>query len=164
MLNKIINHKYFWKVIIAIIIVVALTLYFNKKSKEEQFDLLMKAVNNDKSATGTAADLKISDAFNPRYWTQVKGAKVITSAATKDMINFIWDAKSPSFKNPTRDDEAGVVAKLKSLGYKTQVSYLADQFYKAKNRDLYSYLESFMNNTIGKNYMEDVNSVVNNLK
>lgn len=163
-MKNIIHHKYFWKVIVIIIIIAALALYFNKKNKEEQFELLMQAVNESKGSTGTVSDLKTSDAFNPRYWGQLKSPKIITSSAAKDLVNFIWDAKSPSAKNPIRDDEQGVIAKFKTLGYKTQVSYLADQFFKVKGRDLYQYLDGFMNNVVGHNYMEDLNQLVNNMK
>ncbi len=164
MLDKILHHKHFWKVVIILIIIAALTLYFNKKNKEEQFQLLMSAVSDTKGSTGTSSDLKTSNAFNPRYWTQVSGAKILTSAAAKDFINFIWDSKAPSLKNKVSDDEQGVVSKFKTLGYKTQVSYLADQFFRAKGRDLYQFLESFMDNPVGHNYLEDLNQVVNNLK
>ena len=160
MLNKIIGHKHFWKVVIVIVIIAALTLSFNKKKKEEQFQLLMQAVNEGKGSSGTAADLKTSDAFNPRYWKTVKSPQVITSAAVNSLVNFIWDAKSPSTKNPFTDDEKGVLARFKTLGYKTQVSYLAEKFMAAKNRDLYEYLNSFMS----KEDMEALRTIVNGLK
>ncbi len=160
MLSKIIGHKHFWKVVIVIVIIAALSLYFNKKNKEEQFQLLMQAVNESKGSIGSAEDLKTSDPFNPRYWKTVSNAKVITSAIVNDLVKFIWDAKAPSVKNPITDDEKGVLAKFRTLGYKTQVSYLAEKFLAAKSRDLYEYLNSFMS----KDDMEALKNIVNGMK
>jgi len=80
------------------------------------------------------------DYFNPNYYKKVNGAKILTVAAAQMLSKKIYDSKG--FFN---DDEAQLYSAFQSLTYKTQVSFLAEQFARIYNKSLYGYLDSFLN-------------------
>jgi len=79
--------------------------------------------------------LKIDSPWNPNYWHQYSGAHIITSAALNDIIYNIQD----SF-GVLADNYDNILGQFKKLQYKTQVSYLAEQWQKQKGTDLLSFL------------------------
>lgn len=166
MLDKIIHHKYFYHVVIAIIIVIAVVLFVNKKKKEEQFDLLMGAINDTASTGNAEVDAKTAaeksktlSAFDPKYYKYGKAgqkATVLNQAGLEQYSKRIYDAKQIY-----GDNESDVIAALKQIKYKTQLSQLSEYFAKKYNKDLRTYLESFMDSkgTTMKEVVEIVNKM-----
>jgi len=91
-----------------------------------------------KSAKQTSIEnetLKINSPWNPNYWQQYSGAHIITGAALSDIIYNIED----SF-GVLADNYENILGQFKKLQYKTQVSYLADQWQRQKGTDFLSFL------------------------
>lgn len=66
---------------------------------------------------------------------------LLTQQQQKDYAKAIYDSKG--FVN---DDEEKVTGVFRSLHYKTQVSLLSEYFYQTYKKDLYGYLNSFLDN------------------
>jgi len=99
--------------------------------------ILMKLgiLKSDKQISIENETLKINSAFNPNYWKQFNGSKIITDKAVNDIIYIIQD----SF-GVLSDNYDAILAQFKKLTYKTQVSYLADKWQQKKNTDFLSFL------------------------
>lgn len=159
------RNKYVPYAMIAIVIIGVGYLYYRKKSKEQEFDLLMTAVNDKSTATGTVDDLKDNSAFNENYW-RTFGADFAkrNSFGGKEgnIAKRIYDAKG-TFS----DNEKDVVSLFSTFKSKSQVSYIAWQFNTLYKKKLIDYLNSFMDNSVlghgGTNYMLQINDIVNRL-
>jgi hypothetical protein len=92
--------------------------------------------------------------FNPNYWKTVSKALILTSASSDALAKTIYDAIGFFY-----DDENAVYGVFRQLKAKTQVSYLADVFFKKYNYDLYQYLARNLN----ANELAIVNGIVSNL-
>lgn len=95
------------------------------------------------------------DYFNPNYYKKVNGAKILTVAAAQMLSKKIYDSKGVF-----NDDEAQLYSAFQALTYKTQVSFLAEQFARIYNKSLYGYLDSFLNVT----ELGNVATICNKLK
>lgn len=102
----------------------------------------------DKQAAefGTTTD----SPFSPRYWKTVKEAKILTKASAEKLADDINDAIG--FFS---DDENKVYGVLRSLKWKTQLSYLADIFFQRHKMDLYQLL----NRNLGNSEMDIINGI-----
>jgi len=102
----------------------------------------------DKQAAefGTTTD----SPFSPRYWKTVKEAKILTKASAEKLADEINDAIG--FFS---DDENKVYGVLRSLNWKTQLSYLADIFFQRHKMDLYQLL----NRNLGDSEMDIINGI-----
>jgi hypothetical protein len=69
------------------------------------------------------------------FWTKVPGATVLTRASAVALANVIYD--SFGYFN---DNEEQVKGAIKSLKFKTQLSYLAMVFYELHKQDLLTFL------------------------
>ncbi len=156
MIASVWNSKYFVKIAIVVVIVVAIYLYIRKTQKEKEFKLLMAAVNDKSTSTGTPADLATSNAFNENYWRQFSDFAKKHNFHEKEgeYVKKIWDAKG-TFS----DNEDSVLSLFSGLKSKSEVSWIAFQFNGVKKRKLYDYLESFMD----KGNMIKLNDIVNRL-
>ena len=127
--------------------------------------ILMKLgiLKSDKQTSIENETLKIDSAFNPNYWKQFSGPKVITDIALNDIINIIQD----SF-GVISDNYDAVLAQFKKLSYKTQVSYLADKWQQQKGTDFLSFLGNgggiFPWDGLSNDHLAALISYVNNLK
>ena len=92
-------------------------------------------IKSDKQISIENETLKINSPWNPNYWHQYSGAHIITGTALGDIIYNIQD----SF-GVLADNYDVILAQFKKLQYKTQVSYLAEQWQKQKGTDLLSFL------------------------
>jgi len=99
--------------------------------------ILMKfgILKSDKQISIQNETLKINSPWNPNYWKQYTGPKIITDAALSDIIYNIQD----SF-GVLADNYDVILAQFKKLSYKTQVSYLADKWQQQKGTDFLSFL------------------------
>ena len=95
------------------------------------------------------------DYFNPNYYKNKAGAKILTVAGAAMLAKKVYDSKG--YFN---DDEAQLYSVFQSLTDKTQVSFLAEQFAKIYNKSLYGYLDSFLNVT----ELGNVATICNKLK
>jgi len=158
------KNKYTTYAMIAIVIIAIGVLYFRKKKKEQEFDLLMDAVNDKSTATGTVSDLSSNTAFDENYWRKFGDFSKRNSFGGQEgsLTKRIYDAKG-TFS----DNETDVVSLFSGLKSKSQVSYLAWQFNMKYKKKLIDYLNSFMDNSIlghgGTNYMLQINDIVNRL-
>lgn len=80
--------------------------------------------------------------FSPQYWRDMNRrfgeVYILTVANTNDFMSRIYNA----LNRFGGDDEAAILAVFRSLRYKTQVSYLAEQFAKRYNQSLIDYLQN----------------------
>lgn len=74
--------------------------------------------------------------FSPLYWRSIRNAKLMQQKLATAKAKGIWD----SFDNFGEDYEK-ILAIFKSLSYKTQVSFLADNFARIYQQDLLQFLK-----------------------
>jgi len=117
-----------------------ITDYFFKKSGAE-----IEQENRDeghiKELSDALKEMQKEDYFNPTYFRNVPGAKILTVQSGDLLANKIHEAKG--FFN---DDEAAVYGVFQALTFRTQVSFIAWRFYTLYNKSLIGYLqENFLN-------------------
>lgn len=103
------------------------------KTKEQKDD----KVASKENATSSKS------AFNPGYYKTVPGATLITRAKAEEYSKIIWDALGPWWTSGD-DKEETVYGVFRQLKAKTQVSWLSEVFFKTYNRDLYGYLDQYL--------------------
>lgn len=95
--------------------------------------------------------------WNTQYWREPfkNGGKTFTLdiPEAKAKAKSIYD----SLGFFTWDDEAKVIAVFSALKYKSQVSFLADQFYKLYKLDLFNYIEEYLD-------QKDINIILKNVE
>ncbi len=74
--------------------------------------------------------------FSPVYWKQIPGAKLITKNATNALAKRLYEAMGYF-----SDDEPAIFSVFSQLKYKTQVSWLADNFQQIYKMDLLDFLK-----------------------
>ncbi len=154
MLNKIFDHKYFWHITIVVIVVIAVYIFINKKNKDEQYELFMKAINDPSTVSGESADVaKYANAWDTSYYKKVKGAQLLPNT---NLILYIDKIKKADTIGPVNDDQA-VIDIFNKVTYKTQVSQLADAFKTKYKENLLDFLK-----ILKKDNLELVLSKVNN--
>ena len=90
--------------------------------------------------------LKNENYFDVDYSNELKKQNVILSlseSGLKTYSKIIYDAKGIPYL--TNDDEAAVYGVFRALKSKTQVSVLAGYFFRMYNKDLKTFLQSFLN-------------------
>lgn len=134
------------------LLIIVITLYVRKKNREEQEALLFAALGDKSTATGTSEDLKENRAFDPGYYKAKKAPtlKMDYTKASKE----IWDSKGT-----VKDNEELTLAVYGRLRSKLHASYLASVFQGKYKRNLYEYLESFMD----QKYMDRLNAIIGKL-
>lgn len=135
-----------------VLLIIVIYFYTRKKNREEQEALLFKAISDRSTATGSTSDLKENRAFDPNYY-KTKKAPTLNLGYT-DAVNKIWDSKGT-----VKDDEETVLSIYSKMTSKLHASYLARVFQDVKKRDLYQFLNSFMD----EKYMERLNSMINKM-
>lgn len=84
--------------------------------------------------------LTASNVFSPNYWQGKPGAQITTVGYAATWCKQVYDAKGLF-----NDDEAAIYGAFAALKYKTQVSWMAYNFYQIYKVDLYGYLKNFLN-------------------
>jgi hypothetical protein len=90
--------------------------------------------------------LKNENYFDPEYKNNLKQNNVVlslTDYGKQTYSKIIWDSKGVPYL--TNDDEAAIYGVFRSLKSKTQVSVLAEYFFQRYNKDLKTFLQSFLN-------------------
>lgn len=80
---------------------------------------------------------KVSDYFDPLWWQNKPGAKLLTVATAQSICKDIYNGIGYVYDTPEQ-----IISAFNRAGYKTQISWLAYQFDKLYKKDLYSYLNS----------------------
>jgi len=101
--------------------------------------------------------------WNPNYWKS-KGGTIFTVATAKSKAKAIYESMGQF-----TDDEEVIYGVLKSCRYKTQVSFISDNFQQMYKIDMFEYLKRGANSW---NYAAGLNdkelneciTIVNNLK
>lgn len=95
----------------------------------------------DAAASNAAASLQNANYFSPDYYkTGGAGTLILTAAASDFLAKSIYDSKGIF-----NDDEDKLFGVFKSLKTKSQVSFLAEVFYRKYKRDMIAYINSFLN-------------------
>lgn len=118
--------------------------------------LIESGEDKARNQAGTQFATGIDSPFSPQFYKNKTGAKLLTLADRQRLGKMIYDANGVI----AGDDEDQVYAALRYLQYHTQLSYLAEFFSKTYQKDLYSYLRSFLDDS----EMDIVHGIVNNLK
>ncbi len=108
-----------------------------------------------RSTQSTQFSTGIESPFSPQYYKNKVGAKLITKAEAQRLAKIIYEADG--YFN---DNEGAVYSALRQLQYRTQLSWLADVFAQQYQKDLYTYLRSFMDDS----EMDVVHGIANNLR
>ena len=100
--------------------------------------------------------------WSPQFYKDAPaGAKLITVAAAKEISGQIWDSVSIWQIPAAKPAEA--LGALKRLSAKSQVSFLAEQFNKQYNKDLYSWI-TLQFSTMGGKPTEGLTQIINYVK
>ena len=115
-----------------------------------------KAIADAKAAANNTAS-----PWSPIYWQNAPtGARLITSAGANDFAEKIWDSVGIFTSSIT--DVVGVIHQLSA---KSQVSFLADMFYKNYNKDLLAWLTlQYTKMGTPDPALADITTYVNNLQ
>ncbi len=153
-MKNFIHSKYFYPVVVLILAIIIAYYFWNKKIKDTQFELLMGSISDLKTVGGGYSDLKLSNAFSPTYYVGKTVEPLWDSTA--NIIKKIYDAKGY-----VKDDEEGILSLFKKFTSQRQTSYISDKFQKEYDKDLYTYLNSFMSNqVIGQRQLGSTNNMV----
>jgi hypothetical protein len=101
-----------------------------------------------------------SNPWNPNYYKSVKNSDWLPWKAATALATQIYMSKAPSSKNWFTDNEISAIAAFNQINTKKKLSMLSAAFQKLYIRDLYAYLESFMN----KDQLTSINNKVRNIK
>lgn len=158
--------------------IIALVLIEQKRKKKEVSEML-RIIDSGEGESGTIEDAGMSGgAFDRTLWRTGCGVVIENGRVTNvgrlsigydQAMNFakqIWDAKSGAgILGDNRlwdsDNEGVVLAVFRGLRNKCDLSALSDAFYVKYNRDLLTYLKSFVNK--GDNF-NTLNNLVKNLR
>lgn len=106
----------------------------------KKFGLIPSAALTEAGNLNDTIELK--DYTSPNFWKQAAPSgyqsMIFTTASTPALIDKLWDAHG--FFN---DCEECIPAVIKQVNYKTQYSWLADNFQKKYNQDLTAYLKNY---------------------
>jgi hypothetical protein len=156
MLSKILDHKYSWHIIIAIIILLAVYFFINKKNKDEQYELFLKAIDDPSTVSGESSDkAKYANAWDTSYYKKVKGASLLPQTSLSLYIDKI---KKADKIGPMNDDQA-VIDIFNKLTYKTQVSQLADAYKTKYSENLLDFIKGILKSSNLELVLNKVNSL-----
>lgn len=129
---------------------------------------LFKGVETVTKTAGTITDnfgitesdkaeaLKQLACWSPGYYKGFgSGAKLMTAAGAKTLAQKIYDART--LKIYTDDD--AILGAFKQLKAQTQVSFLADIFYKEYGQDLLNYFWIYMQDRIKRQLFDFISSL-----
>ena len=125
----------------------AYILYKPFKKLFETLDITKSEVE-EKVTTQQSGGVK--SPFNPLYWRQIKGAKLLTQAQAQAKATVLYNSITNT--GPKFDT---ILAIFKTLQYKTQVSFLADVFARKYKRDLLDYLQNGRSNFLVHNALRE---------
>ena len=120
---------------------------------QSQEDLAKEKVIQDNRAADSG------NPWNPNYYKGKGGKDWLPWKTATALAEQIYDSKAIWYKLWT-DNENQAIAAFNGLTTKKQLSLLSNAFQKLYKRDLYNYLESFMN----ADQLAAVNGKVKNLK
>ena len=91
-----------------------------------------------------AEQLGYSNFWKPFFWKDAaskgKKPKILTKNSAKNLSQKIWDAKGLF-----NDDEESLYGVFRQIKTQSQISYLSDVFFQETGKDLYEFLNSFLN-------------------
>ena len=102
--------------------------------------------------------------FSPLYWRSIKNAHLLTMSLANAKAKAIFDSITYLGNDYNR-----ILAIFKTLTYKTQVSFLAEQFQKLYKQDLLEYLRNgksnfLVHNALSENQVQTILDLVSKLK
>lgn len=122
----------------------------------EKVGIIETSEDKQRNTASLTYGTSLQSPFSPNYYkSQGQYAKLITRASAEALAKRMYDADG--YFN---DDETQVYGALRTLQYKTQVSWVADVFNQKYKKDLYQFLKAFMDDA----EMDVVHGIVNNLK
>lgn len=117
-------------------------LYFMYKTGKSLTDLLnITSSKEEKEAQQIFASQPTQNAWSPAYYTELrKGNKIylFDNKYLEPKAKAIYNAVS---KLPFMTDSAKIATIIKSLQYKSQISYLSDYFQKKYGYELFTYIK-----------------------
>lgn len=128
-------------------------LIIQRRTRVNLIEQINKKLADQSTVSGDYTGLQY-EAFDPRFYKDKAGAKLITLATATNFAKIIYDAKSI-----WNDDEDAVYSTLRKMTAKTQVSFLSDIFQRNYNVSLYAYLTSFLSSS----EMETVKNIINQM-
>jgi hypothetical protein len=143
---------------------VGLGIYILYKPIKALFDTFGITQSATAEAVQQAQTSGSKSPFSPLYWRGITGAYLIPVAQANAKAKAIFDSIT-YFGN----DYSKILAIFKTLNYKTQVSFLAQQFQALYKKDLLEYLRSgksnrLVQNALSENQIQTIIDFVNKLK
>ena len=143
---------------------VGLAIYILYKPIKALFDTFGITQSATAEAIQQAQTSGSKSPFSPLYWRGITGAHLIPVAQANAKAKAIFNSIT-YFGN----DYSKILAIFKTLNYKTQVSFLAQQFQALYKKDLLEYLRSgkssrLVQNALSENQIQTIIDFVNKLK
>jgi hypothetical protein len=143
---------------------VGLGIYILYKPIKALFDTFGITQSATAEAVQQAQTSGAKSPFSPLYWKSVRGAHLMTVAQANAKAKAIFDAITY-----TGNDYSKILAIFKTLSYKTQVSFFAQQFQSLYKQDLLEYLKSgksnfLVHNALSENQLQTIIDLVGKLK
>jgi hypothetical protein len=145
---------------------VGLGIYILYKPIKALFDTFGITQSETAQAVTTLQTSGAKSPFSPLYWRSIKRAHLLTMAQADAKAKAIFDSINYTAVKP---DYNKILAIFKTLTYKTQVSFLAEQFQKLYKQDLLEYLRNgksnfLVHNALSENQVQTILDLVSKLK
>jgi hypothetical protein len=143
---------------------VGLGIYILYKPLKALFDTFGITQSATSQAVTTLQTSGEKSPFSPLYWRSVRGAHLLPIAQANAKAKAIFDSITY-----TGNDYAKILAIFKTLTYKTQVSFLAQQFQALYKQDLLEYLRNgksnfLVHNALSENQIQTILDLVGKMK
>jgi hypothetical protein len=143
---------------------VGLGIYILYKPIKALFDTFGITQSATSQAVTTLQTSGTKSPFSPLYWRTVRGAHLLPLAQANAKAQAIFESITY-----TGNDYAKILAIFKTLTYKTQVSFLAQQFQSLYKQDLLEYLRNgksnfLVHNALSENQIQTILDLVNKMK
>jgi len=143
---------------------VGLGIYILYKPLRALFDTFGITQSATSQAVTTLQTSGEKSPFSPLYWRLVRGAYLLPIAQANAKAKAIFNAITY-----TGNDYAKILAIFKTLTYKTQVSFLAQQFQALYKQDLLEYLRNgksnfLVHNALSENQIQTILDLVGKMK
>jgi hypothetical protein len=143
---------------------VGLGIYILYKPIKALFENLGITQSATSQAVTTLQTSGSKSPFSPLYWKGITGAHLIPVAQANAKAKAIFDAITL-----IGNDYSKILAIFKTITYKTQVSFLAQQFQSLYKQDLLEYLRNgksnfLVHNALTENQIQTIIDLVNKLK
>ena len=146
------KRKHYIGLGITLIATVGIYVAINRNRKKKLLGQINEILDKGTQTTGTTKDVKNDQAFSPTLYKTTGGA-IPKKAKAESIAKKIHDSIGTFY-----DNETDIVAAIKSVPTKTQLSYIANIFLSKYGQGLGSFITKYVDK---EDNLEQIQSIVN---